>query len=155
MPVTLPTELLSYILHLSAPLSYSPSSHSLRQYSLRNACLASKTLLALAQPLLAEVIVVDEPDKVKELMGPAQGGRGFGDKVKVLVVEEWKKLKHAEQLPTWAMWQALPAVCVNLTDLRFVDGTVDVTWLSCCLRAFSFFSSTTCGTPFPLCFFVD
>ncbi|GAA5871406.1 hypothetical protein JCM8547_002657 [Rhodosporidiobolus lusitaniae] len=85
MGPTLPIELLDYNLRLASPLFYSPSSYSLRQYTLRNACLASRTFRAIAQPLLREVYVVAQPDALDRLLFLDWGQPGFGVTVKLLL----------------------------------------------------------------------
>ncbi|GAA5953107.1 hypothetical protein JCM10213_002638 [Rhodosporidiobolus nylandii] len=133
MAPSLPVELLDTILALAAPLDYSPSSHSLRQLTLRSCCLASKTLRAIAQPRLPEVFVADSAHSVKLLLPKELGGRGFGVATKVLVVEDHLPKEHPpvtlDDLEEESAWLALPAVCAHVVDLRVCMSTVNLNFI--------------------------
>ncbi|GAA5848910.1 hypothetical protein JCM8547_006386 [Rhodosporidiobolus lusitaniae] len=74
----LPTELILHVFQLAAPLDYTPSVHRERRRLLRNACLVSKGLLGVAQPLLVEVFEVRSPKHAEQLEEVEETGRTRG-----------------------------------------------------------------------------
>lgn len=66
----LPTELLLRTLQLLAPLDYSASYYKQRRIDLRNCCLVSKTMSALAKPMLPEVYEVASHMGSREINAP-------------------------------------------------------------------------------------
>ncbi|GAA5902291.1 hypothetical protein JCM6882_000493 [Rhodosporidiobolus microsporus] len=118
MVLALPVELIEYIIHLAAPLAFSPASHSLRCYTLRQVCLASRLLRKVAQPLLHEVYIIDGVAAAVASMPVEDGGRGFGKEVKVLVLQDVEP--SASILVPGVEWT--PAkLCPKAVDLRIMS----------------------------------
>jgi hypothetical protein len=83
----LPVELLSHILHLAAPLDYSPSFDLERRSLLSNYSLVSKRICDVAQPILNEVLVVRKLHEAGKLTLDERGRRN-AQKVKLLVLRD-------------------------------------------------------------------
>ncbi|GAA5875373.1 hypothetical protein JCM8547_003218 [Rhodosporidiobolus lusitaniae] len=85
-----PTELLSHVVGLGAPLDYTPFFYLERREFLRNLCLVSKRMRDVEQPMLAEVYVVKSKEDAKQLKDvDDEEGRTRASKVKLLVLN-WK-----------------------------------------------------------------
>jgi hypothetical protein len=118
----LPTELLLPTLELAAPLDYSPSFDLERRELLRNCCLVSKRVCAMAQPMLVEVYCVSSAEDVQIL----QAGEGINNKgsvVKLLI------LAHEYSASLYEVSAAL-RLCPNIVELRMLDvPDFDFDWL--------------------------
>ncbi|GAA5864784.1 hypothetical protein JCM8547_009232 [Rhodosporidiobolus lusitaniae] len=127
----LPTELLSHIVGLAAPLDYTPSFYLERRQFLRNACLVLKRMRDGAQPMPVEVYEVKSEEDAERLEETDEEGRSRtrASQVKLLVVNGWDcvdpSLSDLLDLPN------IFAICRGLVELRILAaGTVDLDWLA-------------------------
>ncbi|GAA5864824.1 hypothetical protein JCM8547_009243 [Rhodosporidiobolus lusitaniae] len=124
----LPTELLSHIVGLGAPLDYTPSFYLERRQLLRDVCLVSKRMRDVAQPMLAEVYVVKTKTDVERLEEVDEQGKLTASKIKVLVLE---RKSTWDAVAGFEIRRELFVACTGVTELRPVHtGDIDLDWLA-------------------------
>jgi hypothetical protein len=126
MPNPLPTELLTHIIQLAAPINFSPSSYPVRRSLLFNCCLASKQLCAIAQPLLPEVYSVWNYRDAKMVDREEDQGKRWAT-VQLLVLED---ICSATCAGAAEVRQVLLA-CSQAEEVRVLgDSFFEIEWLS-------------------------
>ncbi|GAA5849353.1 hypothetical protein JCM8547_006522 [Rhodosporidiobolus lusitaniae] len=127
-----PTELLSHVVGLGAPIDYTPSFYRERRQFLRDVCRVSKRMRAVTQPMLVEVYVVKTKGDVKPLEEIDEEGCSRASKVKLLVLNGSPDLPAAGVSITDGLFTGFAAV----VELRLVDaGDIDLDWLAPLTRA--------------------
>jgi hypothetical protein len=122
MTPQLPTELIIRIIHLVAPLDYSPIFYLERRRILRCLSLVSKTFCAVAQPMLPQVYSVGMKKDLRHLKHVV-GGQKRGEQIRLLAVAP--KLvfdKDADELVNSIEMEDIVEACPGVIDFRLSGG---------------------------------
>ncbi|GAA5881866.1 hypothetical protein JCM8547_001431, partial [Rhodosporidiobolus lusitaniae] len=132
----LPLELVGHIVRLTVPASFCPTTYRDRQQELSRLCLVSKTLCAIAQPVLLEKVQL-ETDRALDLFLTAVESPEVGVLVKHLrlyveqhYVEEWETGRTTfDGQKVRALVKRCPSVEGFLLDAGW-ETTVDLVYLT-------------------------